>query len=244
MWRGAGFTKQGAVLCLFLFFFVCLWAWFFNAASVSPAIVSLLYCLGSTICGAGLGYLLACLLVPYTGIANIVEKRERGLARLPCVSRNTGLNRAHTGWLSNAIRPSLPSPPPPSSCAPAAFLCSFSLRSYHGLGLFLFFCFELGEYQIAILMGCAVLPHLRQMVEIVEHGLVDEQQKVRGRALLCCSTQHTTMPHAEKEKHADLTGTGIVESTRQVEVGGCERRKAKGETFRQPALCSLFSSLI
>ncbi|CAN0247375.1 unnamed protein product, partial [Ectocarpus sp. 13 AM-2016] len=32
--------------------------------------------------------------------------------------------------------------------------------------------------QIAILMGCAVLPHLRQMVEIVEHGLVDEQQKV------------------------------------------------------------------
>ena len=32
--------------------------------------------------------------------------------------------------------------------------------------------------QIAILMGCAVLPHLKQMVEIVEHGLVDEQQKV------------------------------------------------------------------
>lgn len=40
--------------------------------------------------------------------------------------------------------------------------------------------------QIAILMGCAVLPHLRQMVEIVEHGLVDEQQKVRklGRSVL------------------------------------------------------------
>ncbi len=33
--------------------------------------------------------------------------------------------------------------------------------------------------QIAILMGCAVLPHLRQMVEIIEHGLVDENQKVR-----------------------------------------------------------------
>ncbi|KAH8068692.1 hypothetical protein JL721_6553 [Aureococcus anophagefferens] len=31
--------------------------------------------------------------------------------------------------------------------------------------------------QIAILMGCAVLPHLRQMVEIIEHGLVDDQQK-------------------------------------------------------------------
>jgi len=33
--------------------------------------------------------------------------------------------------------------------------------------------------QIAILLGCAVLPHLRQMVDIIEHGLVDEQQKVR-----------------------------------------------------------------
>lgn len=33
--------------------------------------------------------------------------------------------------------------------------------------------------QIAILMGCAVLPHLRSLVDIIEHGLVDEQQKVR-----------------------------------------------------------------
>ena len=33
--------------------------------------------------------------------------------------------------------------------------------------------------QIAILMGCAVLPHLKSMVEIVENGLHDEQQKVR-----------------------------------------------------------------
>nr|CAG4647641.1 EOG090X00GC [Moina brachiata]SVE92837.1 EOG090X00GC [Moina brachiata] len=32
---------------------------------------------------------------------------------------------------------------------------------------------------IAILMGCAILPHLRSLVEIIEHGLVDEQQKVR-----------------------------------------------------------------
>jgi len=32
--------------------------------------------------------------------------------------------------------------------------------------------------QIAILMGCAILPHLRSLVEIIEHGLVDEQQKV------------------------------------------------------------------
>uniref|UniRef100_G1DGG0 Splicing factor 3B subunit 1 n=2 Tax=Capra hircus TaxID=9925 RepID=G1DGG0_CAPHI len=33
--------------------------------------------------------------------------------------------------------------------------------------------------QIAILMGCAILPHLRSLVEIIEHGLVDEQRKVR-----------------------------------------------------------------
>merc|ERR1719453_2951639 len=33
--------------------------------------------------------------------------------------------------------------------------------------------------QIAILMGCAILPHLKQMVEIIAHGLQDEQQKVR-----------------------------------------------------------------
>ncbi|XP_065839937.1 splicing factor 3B subunit 1-like isoform X2 [Oscarella lobularis] len=33
--------------------------------------------------------------------------------------------------------------------------------------------------QIAILMGCAVLPHLKNVVEIIEHGLSDEQQKVR-----------------------------------------------------------------
>ncbi|XP_076460472.1 splicing factor 3B subunit 1-like isoform X1 [Babylonia areolata] len=33
--------------------------------------------------------------------------------------------------------------------------------------------------QISILMGCAILPHLKNLVEIIEHGLVDEQQKVR-----------------------------------------------------------------
>lgn len=33
--------------------------------------------------------------------------------------------------------------------------------------------------QIAILMGCAVLPHLNALVEIIEAGLTDEQQKVR-----------------------------------------------------------------
>lgn len=39
--------------------------------------------------------------------------------------------------------------------------------------------------QMAILMGCAVLPHLKSLVEIVEGGLEDEQQKVRTITALC-----------------------------------------------------------
>ena len=38
--------------------------------------------------------------------------------------------------------------------------------------------------QIAILMGCAVLPYLKSLVEIVEDGLTDEQQKVRTMTAL------------------------------------------------------------
>lgn len=38
--------------------------------------------------------------------------------------------------------------------------------------------------QMAILMGCAVLPHLRSLVEIVETGLVDDQQKVTSNFVL------------------------------------------------------------
>lgn len=33
--------------------------------------------------------------------------------------------------------------------------------------------------QIAILLGCGVLPHLKSLVDIIEHGLGDENQKVR-----------------------------------------------------------------
>jgi len=33
--------------------------------------------------------------------------------------------------------------------------------------------------QIAILMGCAVLPHLQTLIDTIEHGLEDEQSKVR-----------------------------------------------------------------
>lgn len=38
--------------------------------------------------------------------------------------------------------------------------------------------------QIAIMMGCAVLPHLRNLVECISHGLQDEQQKVRTMTAL------------------------------------------------------------
>lgn len=38
--------------------------------------------------------------------------------------------------------------------------------------------------QIAIMMGCAVLPHLRNLVEAIAHGLEDDQQKVRTQTAL------------------------------------------------------------
>lgn len=38
--------------------------------------------------------------------------------------------------------------------------------------------------QIAIMMGCAVLPHLRNLVEAIAHGLTDEHQKVRTMTAL------------------------------------------------------------
>ena len=28
-------------------------------------------------------------------------------------------------------------------------------------------------------MGCAILPHLKSLVDVIEHGLEDDQQKVR-----------------------------------------------------------------
>jgi splicing factor 3B subunit 1 len=41
--------------------------------------------------------------------------------------------------------------------------------------------------QIAILMGCAVLPHLKQLVDCIGPGLTDEQQKVRTQTALAIS---------------------------------------------------------
>ncbi|KAL3917363.1 MAG: hypothetical protein SGILL_004749 [Bacillariaceae sp.] len=41
--------------------------------------------------------------------------------------------------------------------------------------------------QIALLMGVAVLPYLRELVEIVSHGLTDDMQKVRIITALTCA---------------------------------------------------------
>ncbi|KAF0294033.1 Splicing factor 3B subunit 1 [Amphibalanus amphitrite] len=50
--------------------------------------------------------------------------------------------------------------------------------------------------QVAILMGCAILPHLRSLVEIIEHGLVDEQQKVRTiTALALAALSEASTPY-------------------------------------------------
>lgn len=50
--------------------------------------------------------------------------------------------------------------------------------------------------QIAILMGAAVLPHLKMLVTITEHGLIDEQQKVRTiTALALASLGEAAFPY-------------------------------------------------
>jgi splicing factor 3B subunit 1 len=50
--------------------------------------------------------------------------------------------------------------------------------------------------QIAILMGCAILPHLRNLVDCISHGLTDEQQKVRTiTALAVASLAEAASPY-------------------------------------------------
>jgi splicing factor 3B subunit 1 len=50
--------------------------------------------------------------------------------------------------------------------------------------------------QIALLMGVAVLPYLRELVEIVSHGLTDEIQKVRIiTALTCAALAEASHPY-------------------------------------------------
>ena len=51
-------------------------------------------------------------------------------------------------------------------------------------------------YQIAQLMGCAVLPHLRHLVECIKDGLNDEQVKVRTiTALALAALAEASFPY-------------------------------------------------
>jgi splicing factor 3B subunit 1 len=66
--------------------------------------------------------------------------------------------------------------------------------------------------QIAILMGCAVLPHLKSMVDIIRHGLMDENQKVRagcchGSFVFCFQLWCQYVPVCS---HAELLGCAVV----------------------------------
>lgn len=49
--------------------------------------------------------------------------------------------------------------------------------------------------QIAILMGCAVLPHLKHLVEIIEHGLEDEQKVRTITALALAALAESAHPY-------------------------------------------------
>lgn len=60
--------------------------------------------------------------------------------------------------------------------------------------------------QIAILMGCAILPHLKNLVEIIQNGLTDEQQKVRRSFLDCLSSAHLKTPVVGPHYHGVVLG--------------------------------------
>ena len=55
-------------------------------------------------------------------------------------------------------------------------------------------------------MGCAVLPHLKSLVEIIEHGLRDEQQKVRTMtALAIAALAEASSPYGIEAFYIVLT---------------------------------------
>jgi len=73
--------------------------------------------------------------------------------------------------------------------------------------------------QIAILMGCAVLPHLKSLVDIIDHGLEDEQQKVRTiAALAIAALAEASFPY----------GVEAFESVLQPLYEGINKHRTKG----------------
>jgi hypothetical protein len=64
--------------------------------------------------------------------------------------------------------------------------------------------------QIAILMGCAVLPHLKSMVDIIKHGLqvrggAGERRPRRARAALDCLALSKPIPLPRAPRPKPLT---------------------------------------
>jgi splicing factor 3B subunit 1 len=56
--------------------------------------------------------------------------------------------------------------------------------------------------QIAILLGCAVLPHLKALVDIVKHGLTDENQKVLSSRLCWSAAMQLPAVRAPQARQA------------------------------------------
>ena len=84
--------------------------------------------------------------------------------------------------------------------------------------------------QIAILLGCAVLPHLESLVEIIEHGLQDENQKVRTiTALSVAALAESAAPY----------GIESFDSVLKPLWKGIQRTTAKGSPrFSKPSASS------
>ena len=78
--------------------------------------------------------------------------------------------------------------------------------------------------QIAILLGCSVLPHLRALVEIIEGGLQDEQQKVRTiTALSLAALKAAEGAHREERARGEVGRAAEGELAREDGEADAER---------------------
>ena len=86
--------------------------------------------------------------------------------------------------------------------------------------------------QIAILMGCAILPHLRNLVEIIEHGLVDEQQKVRTITALALAALAESASSMEASRARSLSCAKSGPATKKAAVSARSRAAELCISFR------------
>lgn len=74
-------------------------------------------------------------------------------------------------------------------------------------------------HQIAILMGCGILPHLKHLIPIIQNGLEDEQQKVRTvTALAIAALAEAAHPY----------GIEAFDSVLEPLWKGCRKHRGKG----------------